>query len=140
MLCGKQVLKMPPKPNYMPYPRCALALVLIFLLHTSSPAQYFPPPAVVLDKNDPELRAILTEIEADAEAARVKAKIPGISIVIVYDQDPCVHSITYSLISKQAPPSADVRYINRPPCNLAMWLADGSPNPGRSPFADRTRP
>ena len=40
-----------------------------------------------LDKNDPELRAILTEIEADAESARLKAKIPGMSIVIVHDQD-----------------------------------------------------
>lgn len=43
--------------------------------------------AAPLDKNDPELRAILTEIEADAESARLKAKIPGMSIVIVHDQD-----------------------------------------------------
>ena len=43
--------------------------------------------AAPLDKNDPELRAILTEIEADAETARLKAKIPGMSIVIVYDQE-----------------------------------------------------
>src|SRR5262249_41763437 len=64
--------------------RCALAIVLIFLLHTVLPAQQ---PAIVLDKNDPELRAILTEIEADAESARLKAKIPGMSIVIVHDQD-----------------------------------------------------
>ena len=68
----------------MPHSRCALAIVLIFLLHTVSPAQQL---AVVLDKNDPELRAVLTEIEADAENARLKAKIPGMSIVIVYDQD-----------------------------------------------------
>jgi len=40
-----------------------------------------------LDKNDPELRAILAKIEADAEKARVKANIPGMSIVIVHDQD-----------------------------------------------------
>jgi hypothetical protein len=38
--------------------------------------------AAPLEKNDPELRAILTELEADAEKARVKAKIPGMSIVI----------------------------------------------------------
>src|SRR5262245_32108566 len=40
-----------------------------------------------LDKNDPELRAILTKIDADAEKARVKAQVPGMSIVIVHDQD-----------------------------------------------------
>src|SRR5215510_10554212 len=68
----------------MSHSRYALAIVLIFLLHTASPAQQAVP---ALDKNDPELRAILTEIEADAENARLKAKIPGMSIVIVYDQD-----------------------------------------------------
>jgi len=68
----------------MSHSRYALAIVLIFLLHTASPAQQAGP---ALDKNDPELRAILSEIEADAENARVKAKIPGMSIVIVYDQD-----------------------------------------------------
>ena len=68
----------------MSYPRCALAIVLIFLLHTASHAQQA---GVALDKNDLELRAILTEIESDAEQARVKAKIPGMSLVIVYDQE-----------------------------------------------------
>jgi len=68
----------------MSHSRYALAIVLIFSLHMASPAQQ---PAIVLDKNDPELRAILTEIEADAESARLKAKIPGMSIVIVHDQD-----------------------------------------------------
>jgi CubicO group peptidase (beta-lactamase class C family) len=77
---------MRPKPNYISHPRCALAIVLILLLHTVLPARQ-PASAVALDKNDPELRAILTEIEADAENARLKAKIPGMSIVIVYDQD-----------------------------------------------------
>jgi hypothetical protein len=38
------------------------------LVHTASPAQFYPAP-VALDKNDPDLRAILTEIEADAENA-----------------------------------------------------------------------
>ena len=81
---------MRPKPNYMSHPRYALAIALIFLLHTALPAQQPPTiwsKPVAVDKNDPELRAILTEIEADAEKARVKAKIPGMSIVIVYDQD-----------------------------------------------------
>ena len=68
----------------MSHSRYALTIVLIFLVHTASPAQQAGP---ALDKNDPELRAILSEIEADAENARVKAKIPGMSIVIVYDQD-----------------------------------------------------
>lgn len=71
----------------MSHARCALAIVLIFLLHTTSPAQYYPPPAVAADKNDPELRAILTEFGADTEKARLRAKIPGVSIVIVHDQD-----------------------------------------------------
>src|SRR4026208_717051 len=68
----------------MSHPRFALAIVLILLLQIVVPAQQA---AIALDKNDPELRAILTEIEADAEKARLKAKIPGMSIVIVYDQD-----------------------------------------------------
>ena len=68
----------------MSHPRYALPIVLILLLHTVTPPQQA---AIALDKNDPELRAILTEIEADAENARVKAKIPGMSIVILYDQD-----------------------------------------------------
>ncbi len=73
----------------MSHSRCALTIVLIFLFHTALPAQQ-PPTIwshpVAVDKNDPELRAILTEIEADAETARLKAKIPGLSIVIVHDQ------------------------------------------------------
>src|SRR5678815_5534636 len=64
--------------------RCALAIVLIVLRHPASHAQRLAAP---LDKNDSALRAVLTEIEADAENARVRAKIPGMSIVIVHDQD-----------------------------------------------------
>jgi CubicO group peptidase (beta-lactamase class C family) len=67
----------------MSHPRFALAIVLLFLFHTAVPAQL----SVALDKNDPELRAILSEIETDAESARLKAKIPGMSIVIVHDQE-----------------------------------------------------
>ena len=75
----------------MSHPRFALTIVLILLLHTVTPAQQT---AIALDKNDPELRAILTEIEADAEKARLKAKVPGMSIVIVYDQ--AVHAANLS--------------------------------------------
>lgn len=75
---------MRPKPNSISHPRWALAIVLVLWLHTVLPAQQL---TSALDKNDPELRAILTEIEADAESARLKAKIPGMSLVIVYDQD-----------------------------------------------------
>jgi CubicO group peptidase (beta-lactamase class C family) len=74
---------MRPKPNHLSGVRCTLAIALSFLIHTPSHAQRL---SAALDKNDPALRAILTEIEADAENARVRAKIPGMSIVIVYDQ------------------------------------------------------
>jgi len=40
-----------------------------------------------LDKNDPEVRAVLAEIESDIEKARQKEKIAGLSVAIVYDQD-----------------------------------------------------
>jgi CubicO group peptidase (beta-lactamase class C family) len=40
-----------------------------------------------LDKNDPEIRAVLAELEADIEKARVANKIAGLSVAIVYDQD-----------------------------------------------------
>lgn len=40
-----------------------------------------------LDKNDPELRAVLSEIESDLEKIRQDKKIAGLSVAIVYDQD-----------------------------------------------------
>jgi len=43
--------------------------------------------ATPLDKNDPEIRAVLAELEADIEKARVAKKIAGLSAAIVYDQD-----------------------------------------------------
>lgn len=43
--------------------------------------------AAPLDKNDPEIRAVLAELEADIEKARVANKIAGLSVAIVYDQD-----------------------------------------------------
>ena len=49
----------------MSHPRFALAIVLLFLLHTAAFSQL----SVALDKNDPELRSVLTEIEADAECS-----------------------------------------------------------------------
>ena len=68
--------------------------------------------AAPLDKNDPALRAILTEIEADAEQARVKAKIPGMSIVIVYDQDVLLaKGFGYADLEKKIP--ADPKTVYR---------------------------
>jgi len=40
-----------------------------------------------LDKNDPEIRAVLAEIELDIEKARQEKKIAGLSMAVVYDQD-----------------------------------------------------
>lgn len=40
-----------------------------------------------LDKNDPELRAVLSEIESDIEKIRQDKKIAGLSVTIEYDQD-----------------------------------------------------
>src|SRR5687767_6549942 len=40
-----------------------------------------------LDKNDPEIRAVLAEIESDIEKGRQEKKIAGLSIAIVYDQE-----------------------------------------------------
>ena len=88
----------------MSHSRFALILVLISLLSEASLAQYGLP-AVALDKNDPELRAVLTEIEADAEKARVKAKIPGLSIVIVHDQDVLwLKALDTPISRKRSPP------------------------------------
>ena len=84
----------------MSHPRFALAIVLLFLPHTA----VFTQLSVALDKNDPELRSVLTEIEADAESARLKAKIPGMSIVIVYDQDVLlVKGFGYADLEKKIP-------------------------------------
>lgn len=47
-------------------------------------AQRVIPP---LDKNDPEIRAVLATIESDIEKARIKKQIVGLSAAIVYDQD-----------------------------------------------------
>jgi len=91
----------------MSHPRFALAIVLLFLLHTA----VFTQLSVALDKNDPELRAILTEIEADAEKARVKAKIPGLSIVIVHDQDVLLaKGFGYADLEKQIPADPQTVY------------------------------
>jgi len=40
-----------------------------------------------LDKNDPEIRAVLSEIESDIEKQRQDKKIAGLSVAIVYDQE-----------------------------------------------------
>ena len=98
----------------MLHPRGALAIVLILLLHTASPAQELPPAVAVtvaVDKNDPELRAILTEIEADAEKIRLKAKVPGVSIVIVHDQDVLLaKGFGYADLEKKIPADPQTLY------------------------------
>jgi CubicO group peptidase (beta-lactamase class C family) len=67
--------------------------------------------AATLDKNDPELRAILAEIEADAESARLKAKIPGMSIVIVHDQDVLLaKGFGYADLEKKIPADSKTVY------------------------------
>lgn len=43
--------------------------------------------AATLDKNDPEIRAALAEIESGIEKARQEKKIAGLSVAIVYDQE-----------------------------------------------------
>src|SRR5262245_37679966 len=66
----------------------------------------------ILDKNDPELRAILTKIDADAEKARVKAQVPGMSIVIVHDQDVLLaKGYGYADLEKKIP--ADTKTVYR---------------------------
>jgi CubicO group peptidase (beta-lactamase class C family) len=68
--------------------------------------------AAPLDKNEPELRAILTQIETDAENARVKAKIPGMSIVIVYGDDVLLaKGFGYADLEKKIP--ADTQTVYR---------------------------
>jgi CubicO group peptidase (beta-lactamase class C family) len=42
--------------------------------------------AVPLDQSDPEIRAVLAQIESDIEKGRQEKKIAGLSIAIVYDQ------------------------------------------------------
>jgi CubicO group peptidase (beta-lactamase class C family) len=40
-----------------------------------------------LDRDDPEIRAVLAEIESDIEKGRQEKKIAGLSVAIVYDQE-----------------------------------------------------
>jgi len=87
---------------------CTLAIALNFLIHAPSHAQRL---GASLDKNDPALRAILTEIEADAENSRVRAKIPGMSIVIVYDQDVLLaKGFGYADLEQQIPAGTQTVY------------------------------
>jgi CubicO group peptidase (beta-lactamase class C family) len=105
----EQVITMRAKPNSLLRFLCTLAFALIFLFHTTSQAQRLAAP---LNRNDSTLRAILTEIEADAERARVNAKIPGMSIVIVYDQDVLLaKGFGYADLEKQI--SADPQTVYR---------------------------
>src|SRR5215216_411788 len=60
-----------------------IALTCIWPGLTATTQQVSPP----LDKNDPEIRAVLAEIESDIEKARQEKKIAGLSVAIVYDQE-----------------------------------------------------
>src|SRR5262245_31043893 len=96
------------RPNHLSRVRCVLTIALIFLLRTASHAQRLSAP---LDRNDPALRAILTEIGVDAEDARVEAKVPGMSMVIVYDQDVLLASgFGYADLEKQIPADPQTVY------------------------------
>jgi CubicO group peptidase (beta-lactamase class C family) len=87
----------------------ALALVAV---NEMSLAQLSSPPSMTLDKSDPEVRAMLAEIEADAEKARLKGQIPGMSIVIVHDQDVLLaKGFGYADLEKKTP--ADTRTVYR---------------------------
>ena len=68
----------------MRFRNLALAIISILLFHPATPAQQR---VAALDRNDPELRAILSEIESDIEKGRIEEKIAGLSVAIVYDQD-----------------------------------------------------
>ena len=68
----------------MRFRNLTLAIISILLVRLITPAQQ---PVAALDRNDPELRAILSEIESDIEKRRIEEKIAGLSVAIVYDQD-----------------------------------------------------
>ena len=68
----------------MRFRNLTFAIIPILLVRLVAPAQQ---PVAALDRNDPELRAILTEIESDIEKTRIEKKIAGLSVAIVYDQD-----------------------------------------------------
>ena len=68
----------------MRFRNLALAIISILLFHPATPAQQR---VAALDRNNPELRAILSEIESDIEKGRIEEKIAGLSVAIVYDQD-----------------------------------------------------
>jgi CubicO group peptidase (beta-lactamase class C family) len=60
--------------------------------------------AATLDKNDPEIRAIIAQIESDIEKRRQEKKIAGLSIAIVYDQDVLLaRGFGYADLDKKVP-------------------------------------
>jgi len=56
----------------MRFRNLTLATLSILLVHLVTPAQQ---PVAALDRNDPELRAILSQIESDIEKGRIEKKI-----------------------------------------------------------------
>src|SRR5918992_2612192 len=67
--------------------------------------------AAPLDKNDPEIRAVLAELEADIEKARVAKKIAGLSVAIVYDQEVLLSKgFGYADLDKKVPADSTTVY------------------------------
>jgi len=92
----------------MSHLRYALTIAFIPLFQIVVPAQQA---AIALDKNDPELLAILAEIVDDVESARVKEHIPGLSIDIVYDQDVLLATgLGYADFEKKTPADPQTVY------------------------------
>ena len=78
--------------------------------------------AASLDKNDPELRAVLAQIESDIEKQRQERKIAGLSVAIVYDQDVIfAKGFGYADVDKKVP--ADTTTIYRVGSVTKMFTA-----------------
>src|SRR5215216_6716153 len=77
-----------------------IALTCIWPGLTATTQQVSPP----LDKNDPEIRAVLAEIESGIEKGRQEKKIAGLSVAIVYDQDVLLSKgFGYADVDKKVP-------------------------------------
>ena len=64
-----------------------LSQVIALICCWPSPTVAAQKVTATLDKNDPEIRAVLAQIESDIEKGRQEKKIAGLSVAIVYDQD-----------------------------------------------------
>jgi CubicO group peptidase (beta-lactamase class C family) len=85
------------------------AVISILLVHPVIPAQQA---VAALDRNDPELRAILSEIESDIEKDRIENKIAGLSVAIVYDQDVLLSKgFGFANVDKKVPADSATVYL-----------------------------